>query len=96
MKELNELEKIINYKFKDINLLKKALTHSSFSKNEENYEKLEFVGDRVLGLIISKNIFIKYFSDSEGELAKKLAFLVCKDTLKNIAEKIHLQNFLRI
>ena len=96
MRELYELEKIINYKFKDINLLLKSLTHSSFNKNEENYEKLEFVGDRVLGLIISKNIFIKYNSDSEGELAKKLAFLVCKETLINVAEKINLQKFLRI
>ena len=49
-----------------------------------NYEKFEFLGDRVLGLIISESIFRKFANDSEGELAKKLSFLVCKNTLKKI------------
>ena len=57
MSSFFELMQKINYEFKDHNLLEKALTHSSFRKINENYEKLEFLGDRVLGLIISKNIF---------------------------------------
>ncbi len=96
MRELSELLRTLNYKFNDLNLLIRALTHSSFSKSEENYEKLEFIGDRVLGLIISINIFERFKSDSEGELAKKLAFLVCKDTLKDVATKINLHEHLRI
>ena len=96
MNELSELLRCINYQFKDINLLKRALTHSSFGKSEENYEKLEFVGDRVLGLVISMNIFNNFKMDSEGELAKKLAFLVCKDTLKKVASRINLHKYLRV
>ena len=53
-KTLKELEEILNYSFKNKDLLNKALTHKSFN-NKINNEKLEFLGDRVLGLVISKN-----------------------------------------
>ncbi len=96
MKKFSKLLQSLNYKFKNINLLETALTHSSFNSNKENYEKLEFLGDRVLGLIISVNIFKRYFKDSEGELAKKQSYLVCKATLKKIADMINLQNYLNI
>ena len=55
IKSINELERILDYNFKDKNLLHRALTHKSFSNNKNN-EKLEFLGDRVLGLIISKEL----------------------------------------
>ena len=55
-----ELEKIIGYKFNDIKLLKESLTHSSFkNQNNTNQERLEFLGDRVLGLVISEYLFTK-------------------------------------
>ena len=95
MSSLFELTHKINYEFKDHNLLEKALTHSSYRKINENYEKLEFLGDRVLGLIISKKIYFTFDQDSEGDLAKKLALLVCKKTLIKIANKINLDKFLR-
>ena len=66
-----ELEKKINVKFKDKKILIKSLTHKSFDKNYNN-EKLEFLGDRVLGLIISKNLLQLYPSDTEGTLEKSL------------------------
>ena len=72
-----ELEKKINVKFKDKKILIKSLTHKSFDKNYNN-EKLEFLGDRVLGLIISKNLLQLYPSDTEGTLDKKFANLVNK------------------
>jgi len=96
MNELLELQKIIGYKFKNSKLLNQALTHSSFSKSKDNYERLEFLGDRVLGLIISNEIFDFFEKDEEGELAKKLSILVCKDTLKKIASNIKLKNFLKL
>ena len=55
---MNKYSKLINdirYSFKDFKLLETSLTHSSFDKNKRNYEKLEFLGDRILGLIISIN-----------------------------------------
>ena len=96
MNELLELQKTIGYKFKDSELLKEALTHSSFTKEKENYERLEFLGDRVLGLIISTEIYNRFEKDDEGELAKKLSILVCKDTLKKIANNIYLKNYLKL
>ena len=63
-KSLKELENIINYSFKNKGLLNKALTHKSFN-NKNNNEKLEFLGDRVLGLIISKKLLEKYPNENE-------------------------------
>ena len=82
----------LGYKFKNKSLLKTSLTHPSFSK-KQNYERLEFLGDRVLGLIISNEIFHSYPDDSEGNLAKKISFLVCKNTLIRIADKLSLEKY---
>ena len=82
----------LGYKFKNKSLLKTSLTHPSFSK-KQNYERLEFLGDRVLGLIISNEIFHSYPDDSEGTLAKKISFLVCKNTLIRIADKLNLEKY---
>ena len=74
---MNKYSKLINdirYSFKDFKLLETSLTHSSFDKNKRNYEKLEFLGDRILGLIISINLYKNFKNDSEGELAKKAFF----------------------
>ena len=85
IKSLKELEFILNYNFKDKNLLHKALTHKSFNNNINN-EKLEFLGDRVLGLIISKKLLEKFPDEKEGIIDKKFANLVNKKTCVNIAQ----------
>ncbi len=92
MKDLSKLMNKLGYKFKDSQLLKQALTHSSFSK-KNNFERLEFLGDRVLGLVISREIFILYPNDTEGDLAKKISILVCKNTLVKVANLIDLEIF---
>ena len=68
-KKIKELEKIIKYSFRKTSLLEKALTHKSFDKNINN-EKLEFLGDRVLGLIISEKLLDKYPDENEGIIDK--------------------------
>ena len=95
MTDINKLMKIIGYNFRNTSLIKTALTHSSFSKENRinNNERLEFLGDRVLGLIISSEIFKKNLSSTEGELAKQQSFLVCKATLKKVANNIKLREF---
>ena len=95
MNKLNQLMKNIDYSFKKLELLKIALTHSSFKKKEANNERLEFLGDRVLGLIISQKLFNEFKNDSEGELAKKFSYLVCKKTLKSVANDIFLKNHIK-
>ena len=88
----SDLEKKIKINFKDKNLLIQSLTHKSFNK-EINYEKLEFLGDRVLGLVISKKLVEIYPNEKEGILDKKFASLVNKKTCLEIAKKIELNKF---
>ena len=89
----NLLEKKINIEFKDKNKLVKSLTHKSFNSKENN-EKLEFLGDRVLGLVISKKLLDLYPKEKEGVLDKKFASLVNKNTCLQIAKKINLDKFI--
>ncbi len=88
-----ELESTINYNFKNYNLLKQALIHKSFN-NKDNNEKLEFFGDRVLGLIISKKLIEIYPFETEGTIDKKFANLVNKKTCSIIAKKLKLEKFM--
>ena len=88
-----KLEKKIKVFFKDKNLLIKSLTHKSYSK-EINYEKLEFLGDRVLGLVIAKKLLEIYPDEKEGVLDKKYASLVNKKTCLQIAKKINLDKYI--
>ncbi len=87
------LEKKINIIFKDKKLLIKSLTHKSFDRKENN-EKLEFLGDRVLGLVISKKLLEIYPNEKEGSLDKKFATLVNKKTCLAIAKKLELQDYI--
>ena len=93
--DFNKLEKIINLKFKNQKLLKQSLTHKSYDSEHSN-EKLEFIGDRVLGLVISKNLYEKYPNDKEGSLDKKLASLVNKKKCLEVVNSINLKKFILV
>ncbi len=93
IKKLLNLEKKIGIKFQNKKNLLKSLTHKSFDSTNNN-EKLEFLGDRVLGLVISKKLFELYPDDTEGNLDKKLAFLVNKNQCCEIGKKINLDKFI--
>ena len=90
---LIKLEKKINVKFKDSKLLIKSVTHKSYDANYNN-EKLEFLGDRVLGLVISKKLLEIYPEDKEGALDKKLASLVNKKKCLEVAKSFSLEKFI--
>ncbi len=91
--DYQNLEKKIKTFFKNKQLLIKALTHKSFDK-ENNNEKIEFLGDRVLGLIMAKKLLEIYPYEKEGILDKKFASLVNKKTCLEIAKKIGLQKYI--
>jgi ribonuclease III len=91
--KIKDLEKIINYSFKNNSLLLKSLTHKSFD-NINNNEKLEFLGDRVLGLVISQKLLEKFPNEKEGIIDKKFANLVNKKTCSVIAKKLNLKKFI--
>ena len=89
--DYSNLEKKIGISFKNKDLLIRSLTHKSFDKDNNN-EKIEFLGDRVLGLVIAKKLLEIYPLEKEGILDKKFASLVNKKTCLDIAKKINLQN----
>ena len=95
MKNIEKFCKILKIKFKNKDLLTKALTHKSANQKNNN-ENLEFLGDRVLGLVLSKKLFDLYPNESEGVLDKRFSKLVNKETCADIAWSIGIQNFIII
>ena len=89
-----ELEKKINIVFKNKNLLNQSLTHKSFNSSKNN-EKIEFLGDRVLGLVMAKKLLEIYPNEKEGILDKKFASLVNKKSCLEIAKSINLEKYIK-
>lgn len=99
IKTLSEFEKNINYKFNKIETLEKALTHSSYSNEDKFYtkvnnERLEFLGDAVLSIVVSKYIFDKFPEYPEGDLTKLRSQVVCEDTLSLVAKNLEIGKYL--
>ena len=102
-KKINQFEKDINYIFKNKNLLIESLIHPSFLKDIKtikestinDFERLEFLGDRVLGLAISSIIYKKFTNNNEGDLSKRLSYLVQKNFLHKISEDLKINNILK-
>lgn len=90
---MKQLQKTIGYKFKDEKILEIALTHPSVPE-KQSYQRLEFLGDSVLGLAIAEFLYNKFPNETEGSLAKRLAKLVSGETLVKIAREINLGQFL--
>lgn len=101
MRKIEDFQDYIGYRFEDLDLLKQALTHSSYA-NEKHYkkqpdnERLEFLGDAVLELVTSEFLYLNYADLSEGDLTKLRASLVCEPTLANCAPQIQLGGFIRL
>ena len=95
MKEnLKHIEKSLKVNFKNKNLLDRSLIHKSFNKNYNN-EKLEFLGDRVIGLVISKKLLSLYPNEEEGIIDKKFATLVNKKTCAKIGIQLNLKKHIK-
>lgn len=97
---MERLEKIIGYEFKDKELLFRALTHTSYANETRSargsYERLEFLGDSVLSLIVAEYIFKNFKKYPEGELTKLRASLVCEKALAAFAREINLGDFIML
>lgn len=94
-KATKTLEKILGHSFSDKTLLFTAMTHPSI-EGENNYQRLEFLGDRVLGLVIGALIFERFQGDSEGQLSRRFAALVRKETLSEVAIGLGLSPLIRM
>ena len=97
MKTIKQLQDKLNVTFKDIKLLEQALTHSSFSNehNTPNNERLEFLGDAVIGLLMGEYLFNKGIK-TEGQMSKRRAEAVCEEALNLYASHINLKRYLRL
>ena len=89
--DIANLYKIIGYKFKDAELLSRALTHSAVG--DKNYERMEFLGDSILGFVVSESIYGKFPNLNEGELTKFRASIVCEATLFEVSENLGLADY---
>lgn len=94
--ELSSLEKELGYVFQKKDLLKNALTHTSYAYENkiDSNEKLEFLGDSVLEFVSSEYLFNNYKNLTEGEMSKVRATVVCEDSLKEVAKKHHFENYM--
>lgn len=96
--EMHRFMEIIKYEFKDIKLLNKALTHSSYINEKkksykDNNERLEFLGDAILDAVISEYLYNKFNTYEEGKLTRMRASIVCESSLAECAGKLHLGDF---
>lgn len=96
---VKKLEKRLKYRFKNRELLLLAITHSSFANENKTFrmqsnERLEFLGDAVLNLVVSEHIYLKYPELPEGELTKIRAAIVCEPTISNCAKEFDLGDYI--
>ncbi len=96
--KIKDLEEIIGYNFRNKSLLVQALTHPSTKKtlNSKDYERLEFLGDSVISLLVSEILYQHFPFEDEGALAKRRASLVCREGLSEVAQTLNLGNYLII
>ena len=90
MRPLEEYEKLIGYRFRDRKLLETALTHSSYANEHKckSYERLEFLGDSVLGFVAAEYLFHHFPELPEGQLTKNRAALVCEKSLCGFSKSL--------
>ena len=96
MRSLEELEQKLGYEFKNKELLKNALIHTSYAYDNkvQSNEKLEFLGDAILEFVVSSYLYENYFKLKEGEMTKVRAQVVCENSLYKVAEKHNFSDFL--
>lgn len=99
MSDIHEFEEVLGYKFKNISYLKNALTHTSYinehkNENISSNERMEFLGDSVLGLTVTEYLYLNYKKRPEGELSKIRASVVCEESLAKLAKSIHLGDYM--
>ena len=98
---INELEKAIGYQFRNITLLQNALSHSSYANERwhdslKSNERLEFLGDSVLGMLVAEHLYRTFPDRPEGELTRMRADMVCEKTLAKVANRLDLGRHLML
>ena len=98
--QLRRLQTELKYRFRDIALLDQALTHSSFSHEQnipgKDYERMEFLGDSILGMVIAEYLFCQFPFFTEGQLTKLKSQIVSTSTLAALGKTLRFESFLRM
>ncbi len=95
MTDFKQLEQKLGYAFNNEKLLRQAVTHSSYSTSvSENYERLEFLGDRVLGVAVASLLYRMFPREPEGNLSQRHTALVCKETVAEVARHLELDKYI--
>ena len=92
---LATLETLIGHQFADRNILHEALSHSSHIDSQQSYERLEFLGDRVLGLLLADHFYAAFPQDNEGALSLRLHGEARMSTLATVAKNLQLADFIK-
>ncbi len=94
---METLQQILKYRFRNEGLLRKAITHGSVDSDiDANYERLEFLGDRVLGVAAASLLYNLFPDEPEGSLSQRFVGLVCKETVAEVAKTLELDRFMRV
>lgn len=94
---MKRLQQTLKYRFRDEALLHKAVTHGSIDPDvDANYERLEFLGDRVLGVAVASLLYRLFPDEPEGNLSQRFVGLVCKETVAEVAKTLQLDKFMRV
>ena len=94
---MQTLQQVLKYNFNDEKLLKKAITHGSIDADvANNYERLEFLGDRVLGVAVAFLLYNLFPKEPEGNLSQRFVGLVCKETVADVARKLELDRYMNV
>lgn len=100
MKSLESLQQKLGYTFQDLSLLENALTHSSFANESRgryvSNERLEFLGDSILGMVVAEHLYRSHPELSEGDLTRVRSSLVCEESLADVASQLDLGAHLRL
>ena len=92
---MDKLEQILGYSFKNKHLLEQAITHTSITGDlAQNYERLEFLGDRVLGMTMAHLLYNRFPNDREGDLAQRHVKLVCAEAVADVVKKMHIYEYI--
>lgn len=98
-KDFNEFQKNISYEFKDKELMETALTHSSYTnehRDSKSYQRLEFLGDTVLEIVVSTEIYKMFPDFDEGDMSKLRAEMVREESLANFGRQLKINNFINL
>ena len=98
LEKIKQLERILKYTFANKSLIVEAITHKSYAneKRVESNERLEFLGDSIIAYVVTHELYFNKEVETEGDMTKMRAYIVCEDSLYDVAEELELSQFIKV